>query len=69
MSYPKGIVLELAVAAVAVLAAGALAHAAVSGQPAPIFQAVEQQADELGKMIFLGEGNCITCHRADLTGT
>jgi mono/diheme cytochrome c family protein len=69
MRVPKNIALELAVAAVAMAAAGAFAQAAVSGQPSPIFQAVEQQAGELGKKIFLGKGNCSACHGANLKGT
>jgi mono/diheme cytochrome c family protein len=69
MNWPKGIGLELVVAAVAVSAAAAFTHAAVSGQAAPVFRAVEQQATELGKKIFLGKGNCFTCHGANLKGT
>ena len=69
MRLPKSIGLELAVAGLAVAAAGAFTQAAVSGQAAPIFAAVEQQASELGKKIFLGKGNCHTCHGANLKGS
>src|SRR5690606_25484116 len=49
-------------------AAGAFTHAAASGQAAPIFAAVEQQANELGKKIFLGKRNRATCHGQNLKG-
>jgi cbb3-type cytochrome c oxidase subunit III len=68
MKLPRGIAIELVVAGLAVAAAGAFTHAAVSGQAAPIFAAVEQQANELGKKIFLGKGNCATCHGQNLKG-
>lgn len=69
MRVPRHIALELGVAAVAVVAVVGFTHAAVSGQAAPIFQVVEQQANELGKKIFLGKGNCFTCHGQNLKGT
>lgn len=69
MRLPKHIGLELVVAGLTLAAAGAFAHAAVSGQAAPIFNVVEQQASELGKKIFLGKGNCHTCHGQNLKGS
>lgn len=69
MRLPKTIVLELAVAGVTVAAVGAFAHAAVSGQAAPVFAIVEQQAADLGRKVFLGKGNCATCHGQNLKGT
>ena len=69
MKLPRSIVLELAVAALSLAAAGAFTQAAVSGQAALLFQAVEQQASELGKKIFLTKGNCHTCHGQNLKGS
>ena len=69
MRLPKNIGLELAVAGLTLAAAGAFTHAAVSGQASPIFTAVEQQATDLGRKIFLGKGNCHTCHGANLKGS
>jgi len=69
MRLPKHIGLELVVAGLTLAAAGAFTHAAVSGQAAPIFAVVEQQATDLGQKIFLGKGNCHACHGQNLKGT
>lgn len=69
MRLPKHIGLELVVAGLTLAAAGAFTHAAVSGQAASIFTVVEQQATDLGQKIFLGKGNCHSCHGQNLKGT
>lgn len=69
MKLPKHIGLELAVAAFTVAVAGAFTHVAVLGEAPSLIVAVEQQANELGKKIFLGKGNCFSCHGQNLKGT
>lgn len=68
MRVKRTIVVELTVAGFTLAMAGAFAHAAVKGEAPAVFAVVEQQANELGKKIFLGKGNCATCHGQDLKG-
>lgn len=68
MRYRKTIALELVVAGFTLAVAGAFTHVAVKGEAPALIAAVEQQAGELGKKIFLGKGNCATCHGQDLKG-
>lgn len=68
MKYRKTIALELVVATFTLAVAGAFTHVAVKGEAPALIAAVEQQAGELGKKIFLGKGNCATCHGQDLKG-
>jgi len=69
MRAKRAIVVELTVAALTVLVAGAFTQAAVRDEPAPFFRALETQANELGRKIFEGKGNCWTCHGKDAKGT
>lgn len=68
MKHRRTIALELVVAAFTLVVAGAFTHVAVKGEAPALLAAVEQQAGELGKKIFLGKGNCATCHGQDLKG-
>ena len=47
----------------------AATFALVLGVALTLFGRVEQEASELGKKIFLGKGNCYTCHGQNLKGT
>ena len=69
MKLKRQIAFELVVAAFTVMVAGAFTHAALVGKAPGLFSVVEQKADELGKKIFLGKGNCATCHGQNLKGT
>lgn len=69
MRVSKQIAFELVVAAFTVVVAGAFTHVALVGEAPGLFRAVEQKADELGKKIFLGKGNCAACHGQNLKGT
>ena len=68
MKRSRFIIFELIVAAFTVAVAGAFTHAAVRGEAPAILASVEQKADELGRKVFLGKGNCATCHGQNLKG-
>ena len=68
MKVRKTIALELVVAAFTLAVAGAFTHVSVSGEAPALLTVMERQANELGKKIFLGKGNCATCHGQDLKG-